>query len=170
MTDDLFLKAMRRVGGAVTVVTTTLADGSRRGITATAFTSLSADPASVIVCVNRQTQLGGLVEATGRFCVNVLSAPQQPVAEVFAGRGGLIGEDRFVRGDWGTRVTGAPVLEGALAAFDCEIERIVEHATHLILIGRVAATVLSTGPAEPLLYCDGQFATATPVGSLKACA
>lgn len=167
---ERFLKAMRRVSGAVTVVTITLPDGTRRGLTATAFTSLSAEPPSVLVCVNRKTQVGGALTGVDRFCVNVLAAPHQPVAEVFAGRGGLSGEERFAHGDWTIASTGAPVLDGALASFDCQLDTVIEHATHFILIGRVAETILADEAADPLLYCDGRFATTAPVEVLRACA
>lgn len=167
---DRFLQAMRRVSGTVTVVTITLPDGTRRGITATAFTSLSADPPSVLACVNRQTQVGKTLQCVDRFCVNVLAAPHQPVAEVFAGRGGLSGEERFAHGEWTIAATGAPVLDGALAAFDCQLETIIEHATHFILIGRVAETMLSETDADPLLYCDGRFTTTVRPEALRACA
>lgn len=159
MVEVPFLHGMRRVGGAVAVVTTKAPGGEPKGLTATAFASLSADPPSVLVCVNRRTQLAAEVEAAGRFCVNVLSRDHIGVAETFAGRTGLAGEARFADGAWGARATGAPVLADALVVFDCVLERIVEHTSHIVLFGRVAHTEIAEASGAPLLYCDGRFAT-----------
>ena len=106
----LFKQGMRRVSGAVTVVTTRGAGGERRGVTATAVCSLSAAPPAVIACINRDTWVGQLAPLSGVFCVNVLSRVQQNVAETFAGRSGHVGEERFDVGDWGELGSGAPSL------------------------------------------------------------
>lgn len=159
MAEVPFLDGMRRVGGSVAIVTTHAPDGAPKGLTATAFTSLSADPPAILVCVNRRTQVASEVEAAGRFCVNVLAADHVAVAETFAGRAGLTGEERFAHGRWGTLATGAPALDGALVVFDCELERVVEHTSHLVLFGRVVRTEAPDGAPAPLLYCAGRFAT-----------
>ncbi len=154
---DLFRLGMRRVSGTVTVVTTTAPDGERRGVTATAFCSLSADPPSVIACINRETWVGQLAPVSGNFCVNVLSAEQQDVAETFAGRAGLAAGERFSVGCWHAGASGAPVLEGALVSFDCTLSSAVDHATHVILIGHVIDTVTEPDGGEALIYADGRF-------------
>lgn len=154
---DLFRLGMRRVSGTVTVVTTTGPDGERRGVTATAFCSLSADPPSVLACINRETWVGQLAPVSGNFCVNVLSADQQDVAETFAGRVGLAAGERFAVGRWHQGTSGAPVLEGALVSFDCRLDKAVDHATHVILIGHVITTVTEEDPGDALIYADGHF-------------
>ncbi|MQT14485.1 flavin reductase family protein [Segnochrobactrum spirostomi] len=159
MVEVPFLHGMRRVGGAVAVVTTKAPGGEPKGLTATAFASLSADPPSLLVCVNRRTQLAAEVEAAGRFCVNVLSHAHIPVAETFAGRAGLAGGERFAEGAWGALETGAPVLADAYVVFDCVLERVVEHTSHLVLFGAVARTAITEAAGAPLLYCEGRFAT-----------
>lgn len=155
----LFRSGMRRVSGAVTVVTTLGPKAERRGVTATAVCSLTVEPPSVIACINRQTWVGQFAPESQVFCVNVLSRGQQPVAETFAGRSDLAAEDRFRSGRWLPGETGSPVLDGALASFDCQLERAVEFATHVILIGRVVRTRLGRPDDEPLLYMDGGFTT-----------
>ena len=155
MSSDLFLAGMRKVAGAVTVITTRGNDGERRGLTATAVCSLSADPPSLIACVNRKTWVAQFVPDSGVFAVNVLSHAQEEVARTFAGQTGLAAADRFSVGQWRAGSTGVPVAVGALVTFECQLERLVEHATHVILIGRVVETV--PGDGHSLVYLDGGF-------------
>lgn len=159
MDKDTFRDAMRNVAGAVTVVTTRSLDGEPRGVTATAVCSLTVEPPSVVACINRDTWVGQIAPESRNFCVNVLTRDQQPVAETFAGRTALSGADRFQVGDWQDAETGAPLLDGAIASFDCELEQAVEFATHVILIGRVRQTVRGSSGAEPLVYVGGGFTT-----------
>jgi flavin reductase (NADH)/flavin reductase len=159
MDKDLFRSAMRQVAGAVSVVTTRGVNGEPRGVTATAVCSLTVEPPSVIACINRETWVGQFAPQSGNFCVNVLARGQQPVAETFAGRTALAAAERFRIGDWADHETGAPVLEGAIASFDCDLEQAVEFATHVILIGRVRKTVSDNAGAEPLVYVGGGFTT-----------
>jgi flavin reductase (NADH)/flavin reductase len=155
MSSDLFLAGMRKLAGAVSVITTRGNDGERRGLTATAVCSLSAAPPSLIACVNRKTWVAQFVPDCGVFAVNVLSHAQETIARTFAGQTGLEAGERFSVGDWETRRTGVPVARGALAAFECRLENIVEHTTHIVLIGEVVETVLGDG--HSLVYLDGGF-------------
>ncbi|MBL0372809.1 flavin reductase family protein [Rhizobium sp. KVB221] len=162
MDKNLFRSAMRQVAGAVTIVTTRGVNGEPRGVTATAVCSLTVDPPSVIACINRETWVGQFAPESKNFCVNVLARDQQSVAETFAGRTELSATDRFQVGGWSDAQTGAPVLEGAIASFDCELEQAVDFATHVILIGRVQKTVSDNSAAEPLVYVGGAFTTTHP--------
>jgi flavin reductase (NADH)/flavin reductase len=159
MDKDTFRSAMRQVAGAVTVVTTRGLNGEPRGVTATAVCSLTTEPPSVIACINRDTWVGQIAPESGNFCVNVLTREQQPVAETFAGRSALSGAERFQVGEWQDAETGAPLLDGAIASFDCDLERAVDFATHVILIGRVRRTVAANAGGEPLVYVGGAFTT-----------
>jgi len=150
-----FKRAMRRVSSAVTIVTTSTPEGERRGVTATAVCSLSADPPSLLVCVNRATWVGQIAPRSGVFCVNVLARGQQGVAETFAGFTGHAGEARFEVGDWEADL--APTLRGALASFSCRLARCVDFGSHVILIGEVDRTALGPADGEPLIYVDGAF-------------
>ena len=159
MDKDHFRSAMRQVAGAVTVVTTRGVNGEPRGVTATAVCSLTVEPPSVIACINRDTWVGQFAPQSGNFCVNVLTREQQTVAETFAGRTPLAAAERFQVGAWADHDTGAPVLEGSIASFDCDLEQAVDFATHVILIGRVRKTVSDNIRGEPLVYVDGNFTT-----------
>lgn len=159
MGSGLFRAGMRRLAGGVTIITSLDAEGRRCGITATAVCSLSTDPPSLVACVNRETSIAAVVEQRGVFAVNVLATAQRAVAETFAGRTGHQREDRFSVGDWGVAETGAPVLADAAVSFDCRLAEAVTFGTHMILIGKVAATRCAEGEAPPLLYGDGAFLT-----------
>ncbi len=82
------------------------------------------------------------------FAVNILADRHQNLARRFAATT-VRGAERFAEGDWGALETGSPALRDALAVIDCRLERTVEHATHVILIGTAAA--VSKGEAGPAL-------------------
>ena len=165
---DAFREALRKVAGSVTVVTTRGTDGSRRGVTATAVCSLSMDPPALLACINRTTWVGQLAPASGNFAVNVLTADQEEVARAFAGFSGLAGEDRFQVGRWVEGETGAPMLEGALAAFDCRLDAAIDHTTHAVLFGAVVGVGRHPGRAQALLWVDGGFAATPPPAVAQA--
>lgn len=147
-----FLEAMALLTGAVTIITAGTGD-DRRGLTATAVCSLSADPATILVCVNRSGEARQAIWRAGSFCVNVVSQADAYVSDAFAGRAGLQGADKFQIGQWGTITTGAPALTTALAAVDCELTEKVETHTHTIFMGHVVGLETSpTADAAPLVY------------------
>ena len=157
-----FISAMRQLAAGVSLITT--GDGvKRRGLTATAICSVSAEPPHLLVCVNRGADAYALLLETGVFAVNLLSVEQRGLADRFAGRDGTSGEARFDVGRWATLVTGAPVLDDSLASFDCRTAHHVEAGTHGILIGVVEAVTLGRG-ATPMLYHDGDYGLVTRLG------
>jgi flavin reductase (DIM6/NTAB) family NADH-FMN oxidoreductase RutF len=133
-----FREAMSQMTAAVHVITTAGA-GGRAGLTASAVTSVSDAPAMMLACIQADSHTLAAIEANGHFCINTLSEADQAVAEIFAGRKGLEGEARFSAGAWAQLITGAPVLTGALAAFDCRLIDVRTMATHRIVIGEVVA-------------------------------
>jgi flavin reductase (DIM6/NTAB) family NADH-FMN oxidoreductase RutF len=148
-----FRKAMRRLTGTVTVISAAH-DERRYGMTATAVTSVSADPPSLLICINRACGLHDPLIRSGQFCVNILHAHQSGVAEAFSG--GLPGELRFSQGDWHAEESGLPFLRDAQANVFCEADAISSYGTHSIIIGKVR-DVLMHGQVTPLLYQDGQY-------------
>ena len=130
--------------------------GARGGLTATAFSSLSDNPPTLLVCVQRKSGTHGVIVAAKSFSVNILAREQQSLAERFSGKGGVTGEKRFEGGAvWQTLATGAPVLSDALASLDCELLDEHQFSTHSIFIGRVVAA--HRGAADPLVYCNRAF-------------
>lgn len=146
---------MRRLAGAVTVITAT--DGeSRAGLTATAVVSVTVDPPRLMVFINKNASATPLILRRGALAINVLSEEQEEVARAFANMiAGVQGEARFDFGEWGTLITGAPILANALCSFDTRVVQVLEESTHFAFL----CEALATGgvPGLPLLYFDGEF-------------
>ena len=150
-----FREAMCRLGAAVHVVTTAGSAG-KAGATATAVTSVSDSPPTLLMCLNRRSQTNPIVAANGVFCVNTLGAGEANIADLFAGRTGVIGPDRFATGEWTSLQSGSPVLASAVVAFDCRIIELRTVASHNVFFGAVMAVRI--GPAGPaLLYHDRAY-------------
>jgi flavin reductase (DIM6/NTAB) family NADH-FMN oxidoreductase RutF len=155
VSSDEFRGAMRHLAGGVSVITA----GRGRdisGMTVTSVSSLSVDPPTLIVSINREASSWPLVKRYGFFGVNILTSDQIDIAERFTGKGGLKGAARFAGADWTTRASGVPLLVGALAAIECEVEDIVERHSHAIVIGRVLDVAVSARTAA-LAYWQGRY-------------
>ena len=142
--------AMAHFAGAVNIITTDGAAG-RRGVTVSAACSVSDNPATVLVCLMKSNPLNRWFEENGVFVLNTLASVHQPLAEAFAGKGKLEQDARFAFGEWDTLVTGAPVLIGAIAAFDCRLIEAKDMSTHRVLFGEVTGLRAASNLA-PLLY------------------
>jgi flavin reductase (DIM6/NTAB) family NADH-FMN oxidoreductase RutF len=150
-----FRGAMRHLAGGVSVIT--VGRGKEiSGMTVTSVSSLSVDPPTLIVSINRQSSSWPLLKRHGFFGVNILTADQIDIADRFTGKDGLKGADRFAGAQWSTRVSGVPLLVGALAAIDCEAEDVIERHSHAIVIGRVLDIQASLRTAA-LSYWQGQY-------------
>jgi len=146
-----FRDAMSRLPAAVNIITT---DGpaGRGGFTASAVCSVTDSPPTLLVCMNRSVSSFEAFRINGVLCVNTLCAAQQDLSSIFAGYTGVEGVARFESGEWGTLITGAPVLLGAMVAFDARITDMVEKGTHLVLFAEIEAIRLEEGADEALLY------------------
>ena len=96
-----FREAMSRLGAAVHVITTS-GPGGKTGATATAACSVTDAPPTLLMCLNRRSQTNPVVLENGVFCVNTLGAGDAEIADIFAGRTGAKGSDRFNKGEWTT--------------------------------------------------------------------
>jgi flavin reductase len=159
LADESFREAMRRFATTVSIITCTHG-GSRFGMSATAVTSLSVDPPSLLVCVNKSAATHRVMSGGGRFCVNVLRSVHSGLSQAFSGK--LKGEERFRFGNWSQIEDGLPFLNDAQANLFCEIVRVVDYETHTIFIARVYSARVQKD-VEPLLYQDGKYAIAQPV-------
>jgi flavin reductase len=132
-----FRSAMSRLGAAVNIITTD-GPGGRTGFAATAVCSVTDDPPTLLVCLNRSASVYGAVTANKVICVNTLNAGHQGLSQLFGGK--TPAAERFVTTDWSVLKTGAPALDDALVSFDCEIVESVAQGTHDVLFCRVVAT------------------------------
>jgi flavin reductase (DIM6/NTAB) family NADH-FMN oxidoreductase RutF len=149
-----FKQGMRSLAGAVCVITSSR-HGRRHGMTATAVCSATADPPTVLVCVNRATATHGAIAESGLFCVNVLRHEDRDLSGQFSGA--QKADERFRDERWTTLATGAPVLLNALVSFDCRVVNSLDHGTHTIFLGEVKQLQIGR-KGKPLLYSEGQYA------------
>jgi flavin reductase (DIM6/NTAB) family NADH-FMN oxidoreductase RutF len=153
--DEMFKQALSRLAAGVSIVSTARG-GDRRGVTATAVCSVSAAPPTILVCVNSATGTCQMIKESGHFAVNLLAEHHQPVAEVFAGRGGLQGDERFGHGDWiAGEQRGLPILSTALAALECRVDQAIEAGTHIVFFGIIESAYFAENP--PLIFHGGRF-------------
>ena len=151
-----FQEAMSRVVSSVHIVTTNGSSGLA-GITASAVSSVSAEPPIMLFCINRSSSSVERFLANRCFCVNTLAPCDQGLSDVFAGRTSERLDRRFATGAWKRAATGAPVLATALAAFDCRLIEAREVLTHFIMLGMVEAIEISSEP-RALLYTRRRYA------------
>lgn len=152
-----FKDAMRKLAATVTLVTTA-EDGARHGMPATAVTSLSMDPPSVLVCINRSASMHGPTTRSRYFCVNLLAAAQAGLLKEFGSRPS---SERFVAGDWQEGPYRLPYLADAAAALFCAVEDEMHYGTHTVFVGRIVG-VAADGTADPLVYLAGQSGRFAP--------
>lgn len=153
VTRELFISGMRQVASSVAVVTTTGPAG-QHGATVSAFSSVSADPPQLLVCLRSASRIAAAVSANGRFCLNILSHRHPHVAERFSGNHDTVVSDRFDGIDAHHHGEDWVVLEGA-TAFGCRISGTLDSSTHTIFLGHVEA--VQTSEDDPLTYLQGRY-------------
>jgi flavin reductase len=146
--------AMASVAAAVHIITTAGPTGPA-GFTATAVSSVTDTPPTLLVCVKRDSSVGAAFQANGTLCVNTLTPAQQTLANLFGGKTPMA--DRFAEAEWTTAMTGSPVLKGALTAFDCRITSAVDVGTHAVLFCEVLA-IREGAAGDGLLYAGRRYA------------
>ncbi|MPY80112.1 MAG: flavin reductase [Actinophytocola sp.] len=151
---DEFVAGMRNAATGVTVVAT---DGhaGRFAQTVSAMCSVSADPPTLVVCVNRRSPVVDALATNAVFSVNVLAADQVHVSDTFAGRPSRGQPYDFGCASWTTLTTGAPVLVGAAATFDCRLVDTVDSGTHRLVLGAVDKAAQRT--VDPLIYLAREY-------------
>lgn len=160
MSEGVDPKEYRRVVGhfatGITVVTTVL-DGAAHAMTVNAFTSVSLDPVLVLFCPEKSARFHDVVASAGAWAVSVLGEDSEDASRWFATRG------REIKGQlngWPSRPgprTGAPILEGAIAALECRTHAVYEGGDHSIVVGEVLGVSRPNPAGSPLLFYDGSY-------------
>lgn len=156
---DEFRLAMRRLAGGVCIITG-LADGARLGITATAVCSLSADPPSLLVCINQRSSLCAALAPGRTFCINVLNGDQADIASTFGSS--RVQAERFLGNDWRCFDDGIPYLPDAQCSIRCCVDGMIDYGSHRIFIGKAGAIRISD-PFHPLVYGNGAYHHLHPI-------
>jgi flavin reductase (DIM6/NTAB) family NADH-FMN oxidoreductase RutF len=150
-----FWQAIGQRATGSTIVTARSESGPA-GLLGLSATHLCADPPTMMVTVDKRTSALPTILQAGHFAINYLPSSQRELADIFGGKSDLKGADRFATASWGSLATGAPVLQGAVGAIDCELIETVERYNVVILLGRVVATS-SDADAAPLVHFRGGY-------------
>jgi 3-hydroxy-9,10-secoandrosta-1,3,5(10)-triene-9,17-dione monooxygenase reductase component len=145
-----FRTAMSRFATGVAVLTASH-EGQRFGMTINSLTSVSLDPCQILVCVNHGSATGEAIKASGIFAVSLLEAGQTDVSRSFVGRQAT----RFETVSATNGLSGAPLIEGALATITCQVNDVVTSGDHEILIGDVIECDHRDG--DPLVFFGGKY-------------
>jgi 3-hydroxy-9,10-secoandrosta-1,3,5(10)-triene-9,17-dione monooxygenase reductase component len=149
--DARFRTVLGHFATGVTIITA-IADGEPVGMAANSFTSLSLDPPFILFCVAHSSSTWPRIENAGTFAVNILGEEHEELSQLFAKRGA----DRFGSTPWRIGLSGAPVLEEAIAYLDCRFEAEYPGGDHKIIVGRVLDLDVREG-ARPLLFFRGSY-------------
>ena len=133
-------------------MTTRTADGTPHGLTANSFTSVSADPPLVLVCIDLRCSILEHFPTDGIFVINVLGETQKDLSVRFA----TLPDDRFDGVAWHPGFHGAPTLDGAIGTFECRVLQRIEAGDHVILLGDVLKA--HAGSGRPLVYFGRRYA------------
>ena len=155
LTDQTLRKLRGLFAGGVTVVTT-VQGAKLRGVTVSAFASVSLNPPLVLVCLANDSELKDWLAESGVFAVNILSDEQEFLSERFAARAPIVNA-RFDGVPYHTATTGSPILEGSLAWYDCRVEAAHDGGDHTIFVGRVEAVGFGAEGKSPLVYFANRY-------------
>lgn len=148
---DLMKQVNRQFVTGVTVVTAM--DGETpRGLAVNAFSSISLDPPTVMVCVQRTSSTHDCLFRANHLAINILSTDQLDVVNRFASKG----VDKFADLDWEPGPFGSPVIDRSAAQMEVEIRERLQASTHTVVIGRVVHATVS-GDRSPMIYSASGF-------------
>ena len=133
------------------MITTCSDEGSRIGVTANSFTSLSLEPPLVLWCLDRQAPSRGAFRAVTHFAVNVLAEGQHYLSRQFS----TPADDKFAGVQCSEGPGGVPLLDGVLAYFLCRNVRQIDAGDHIIVIGEVEE--FETFEGQPLVFHSGAY-------------
>ena len=152
-----YREALSRVASSVSVITTNGPHGIA-GFTCSAVCSVTDEPPTIMVCVNRKSAANSIIKANGVLCVNSLGADQVELSQLFAGAGRVPMHERFNGPHWRTLITGSPCCTRARVVLDCRVADIREIGTHSVILAEVLSTAHATDD-QPLIYHSRSYAT-----------
>jgi flavin reductase (DIM6/NTAB) family NADH-FMN oxidoreductase RutF len=151
-----FIRACAQFATGITVASVIAPDGTPQGMTVNSFTSVSLEPPLVLFCIDLRSRLLDPFTQSKYFSINILDDSQEALSRRFA----QSLEERFEGVSWQPGASGAPILDGVLASFECERAKTVEAGDHVILIGRVVQMAMR--PGAPLVYFGSGYRQLEP--------
>jgi len=155
-----FRKIMGTFATGVTVVTTAN-DGFLHGVTANSVTGVSLDPLLLLVCVDKAAHAHAEMQHCSSFGISILATDQKDISNLFAKTGEP--EKGTLRGvPFRVGASGCPLIDGAMAHFECVPHAQVDAGDHTVFLGRVVGGSIDGQEAEPLLYYRGAYRALGP--------
>lgn len=149
---DDFRKAMRNYIYSVSILSNKNIDGELNAITVSSVTSISMEPPSLLVCINKSSRIHDTLIKNSDFCINLLNKNQQEISNICSTDS--LYDQRFDHDKWNTQTI--PFLEEAQANIFCSIEDLVPYHTHTIVIGKVL-NAISNDKINTLSYVNGKY-------------
>lgn len=147
---DLMKQVNRQFVTGVTVVTAMDGDAPK-GLAVNAFSSISLDPAVVMVCVQHTSSTHDCLFRSDHLAINILSTDQHDVVSCFAGKS----DDKFRDVDWTPGPFGSPLIARSSARMEVEIRERLRASTHTVFVCRVAHAEVTD--SDPMVYAAGRF-------------
>lgn len=160
ITQDEFKQGMQLLAACVNVITS-CSENSRRGMTATAVSSLTSDPPSLIVSVNRSARTFDNIANSRKLCINLLAENQRYIANVFASNKGDSEEKFNSAGIWTPSASGQPMLQDCVANFACAVDRWMVTKTHCVVVANICE-IHTRNDLKPLLYYGRSYSSMAP--------
>jgi flavin reductase (DIM6/NTAB) family NADH-FMN oxidoreductase RutF len=160
---EAFRVSMRPVASSISLVTASDEQGGWHGMAVTSAGSLSMDPPSMMVSVNRTASIYPVIQRTGHFTLNLMSESHVGLLERFS-RSDLR-DQRFVPAEWTAVEGGGPILKGALSSHVCTVAETHDFGTHTVFFGRVCDVVLPENAAQnpaPIIWLNGARISIAP--------
>lgn len=156
----LYKSGMRRLASGVSLITSSHND-IKAGLVATAVSSVAADPPTLLICVNKSASAHNVIESSSSFAVNLLATSDEEMVAAFSDPARRA--ERFRTGSWSVAETGVPILESAVAAFDCQVVEKISYGTHTIFLGEVRAVSDAGDEGDPLVYHNQRMQRLTSI-------
>jgi len=147
-----FKIGMRKYIYSVSVISNTQSNGRKNAITVSSVTSISINPPSIIVCINKKSSIHESLILDSKFCINLVNEEQRDIAEICSDPNRI--NERFKNIEWiGDK---PPIMMNALVNIICKVDKIVEYKTHSIVIGLVQK-IKNSEHKNPLMYQEGMY-------------
>ncbi|MBL8228560.1 MAG: flavin reductase family protein [Bryobacterales bacterium] len=151
LSETLFRQACGQFATGVAIAAVTDSSGTPHGLTINSFTSVSMKPPLVLICIDKRAAILDRFLEASHYSVNILPVEHEELSNRFA----TSREDRFNGVSWRSGVTGAPLIDGSIAALECETAQVIDAGDHSILIAEAVAAEVTGG--VPLVYLRGRY-------------
>jgi len=149
---DNFRLAMRRYIYSVSIMSNKDDNGNSNAITVSSVTSISMDPPSLLICINKSSRIHDTLQIGSRFCINLLKKDQEELSNICSDEESY--EERFNNENWDTKEI--PFLSNAQANIFCKVDKLTSYHTHTIVVGLVE-NANHTNEISTLTYVDGKY-------------